>query len=186
MILHTLGPKETDSFKAAKYVKSRLFPNKFIDIKLHDSFDDIYENLENEKKDLMLVPVAYRSSTSNSNWIDNNYKYWDKINIIKTFSLPTMPMAFIKRDIKNNKIILHPATIAYLREFEEKHNLKLDSYFEKSKPFVLDKFAKENFEYAIISENILKKRFENKLIDFDYKILYRYEPKMIWCIYQIK
>ncbi|TPR14314.1 hypothetical protein [Apilactobacillus timberlakei] len=184
MILNTLGPKSTDSYEAAKFVKNKIFPK--INIQLHDSFDDIYENLSELEGECILVPVAYRSSSSSSNWVDNNYKYWNKLDIINTFVLSTMPMLLVKNDdIKIKNMILHPSTIAYLKDFENEFDININAEFDRSKPIVLDKFINENFRYSIVSENLLNEYINNKIINFNVDIIHKYQPKMIWCIYKV-
>lgn len=131
-IINTLGPKQTDSYHASQYLAKK----EEVDIRLHASFDDIYNGLAKLKGQYMLVPVAFRSAQSDANWVDNNYKYVDQLSIVDTFFLPTMPMILVHNLHQDNqKVVLHPATSALLHDF--KTDLVPD--YVSSKPEALKK-----------------------------------------------
>ncbi|WP_203619625.1 hypothetical protein [Apilactobacillus nanyangensis] len=177
-IINTLGPKETDSFKAAQFLASK----EEVEIKLHDSFDDIYSHLDQLNGEFMLVPVAYRSAVSDSNWVDNNYKYLDQLSIVDTFFLPTMPMILVHNLHQDNqKIVLHPSTSAFLHDFDE----DLVQDYVSSKPEALQKFLHGDYAYAIVSEEWFKKAMNKGIGDGRYETIQRFSPTMIWCLYKI-
>lgn len=177
-IINTLGPKQTDSYKAAQYLAER----EEVDIRLHDSFDDIYSDLSSLKDEYMLVPVAFRSAQSNDNWVDNNYKYVDQLAIVDTFFLPTMPMILVRNLHQDNqKVVLHPATSAFLHDFDE----DLIHDYVSSKPEALEKFLHGDYAYAIISEEWFENAMNQGIDGSQFEVIKRFSPTMIWCLYKI-
>lgn len=177
-IINTLGPKQTDSYQAAQYLAER----QEVDIRLHASFDDIYSDLANLKGQYMLVPVAFRSAQSDANWVDNNYKYVDQLEIVDTFFLPTMPMILVHNQQQDNqKVVLHPATSAFLHDFDA----DLIHDYVSSKPAALKKFFHGDYAYAIVSEEWYQKTMDKGIDGSQFEVIQRYSPTMIWCLYKI-
>ncbi|KOY79730.1 hypothetical protein RZ72_06240 [Apilactobacillus kunkeei] len=177
-IINTLGPKQTDSYKAAKYLAER----QEVEIRLHASFDDIYSELSKLKGEYMLVPVAFRSAESDANWVDNNYKYVDQLAIVDTFFLPTMPMILVHNlQQDNQKVVLHPATSAFLHDFD----VDLVHDYVSSKPEALKKFLQGDYAYAIVSEEWYQTAMNQGFDGSQFEVIKRFTPTMIWCLYKI-
>ncbi|MCF6514600.1 hypothetical protein GSH19_00165 [Lactobacillus sp. S2-2] len=175
MKLHTLGPNTTDSYCAYLYWKDKSISD--IKLVMHNSFEEIYNNLSNYKNDLFLVPTMYRDRYFD--WATYHYQYLDQLNIYDTFVLDTKPMILIKnKQIKNQKIGLHRATEPFLNNFESETAINLKREFTNSKSIALEKFSNNELEYAIVTES-------NQIKQSDFEIIKRYEPKIIWCVYQI-
>ncbi|KPN83324.1 hypothetical protein RZ76_13950 [Apilactobacillus kunkeei] len=176
--INTLGPKQTDSYKAAQYLAER----EEVDIRLHTSFDDIYSDLSNLKGEYMLVPVAFRSAQSNDNWVDNNYKYVDQLAIVDTFFLPTMPMILVRNlNQDNQKVVLHPSTSAFLYNFND----KVIHDYVSSKPEALKKFLHGDYSYAIVSKEWFESAINQGIDGSQFEVIKRFTPTMIWCLYKI-
>ncbi|CAI2556336.1 hypothetical protein AKUH4B101A_01380 [Apilactobacillus kunkeei] len=177
-IINTLGPKQTDSYQAAQYLAER----QEVDIRLHASFDDIYNGLAELKGQYLLVPVAFRSAQSDANWVDNNYKYVDQLSIVDTFFLPTMPMILVHNPKQDNqKVVLHPATSAFLHDFES----DLVPDYVSSKPEALKKFLHGDYAYAIVSEEWFESAMKQGFSGSQFEVIKRFTPTMIWCLYKI-
>ncbi|KRN04643.1 hypothetical protein [Holzapfeliella floricola] len=177
MRIHTLGPKTTDSYLAADH----LIDNKKAKIVLHSSFEDIYQNLDDLKNDYFLVPVAYQNHQHQTSFANYHYRYWQKLSIIETFSLETMPMVLLKNlDNRNYQIALHAATTELMNStFATSESPK--PIFVQSKPLAFDAFKNGDCQYAIVSHNF----DEYELNHLNYRTLKTFTPQMIWCLYHI-
>lgn len=177
MRIHTLGPKTTDSYLAADH----LIDNKKAKIVLHSSFEDIYQNLDDLKNDYFLVPVAYQNHQHQTSFANYHYRYWQKLSIIETFSLETMPMVLLENlDNQNYQITLHAATTELMNStFATSKSPK--PLFVQSKPLAFDAFKNGDCQYAIVSHNF----DEYELNHLNYRTLKTFTPQMIWCLYHI-
>ncbi|MCK8626987.1 hypothetical protein [Fructobacillus cardui] len=177
--IHTLGPKTTDSYKAAKHLQDEDPDYRGLTITLHDNFEDVYQHLTDFTGDYFLVPTAYQSDDGDS-WTRNNYRYLDHLTIQTTFALPTMPMLLTENQaLKNKKAILHPATTELIHQYmiDSHQNLAVD--FVPSKPLAQAAFEEGNYQYAIFSK-------QSFLPHDSLTIIKEYHPEMVWCLYQIK
>ncbi|MGX4645398.1 hypothetical protein [Holzapfeliella sp. JNUCC 80] len=182
-ILHTLGPKTTDSYKAASYFISQNTDCYPIDqIVLHSSFDEIYQQLDALNGDLFLVPVAYQNNQHHQSFADYHYRYWQSLTVLTSFHIPTMPMVLLENLAnQNHKISLHPATSELMKStFSNLDSLKIN--YVTSKPLAFDDFAKGNCQYAIVSHNFTNQ----ELSGLNYRIAKTFTPQMIWCLYKIE
>lgn len=180
MKIHTLGPKESDSNFAYEKILAKNSKLQNCILQLHESFSEIYENINNYSGDLFLVPVAYRGTRKFDNWTDNNFKYCKKLKILNCYSFNTKPMLLIENScVKQKNAIIHPSTISLLQNSILISDFKID--FANSKPQAFKKFCQMKYKYCIASEDVFKQsNFINK-----FNVKYKYTPEMIWCIYKI-
>ncbi|MEJ6401111.1 hypothetical protein [Nicoliella lavandulae] len=179
--LHTLGPKATDSFRAAQYLIHHHDKFKDEAIVLHDSFETIYQHLKSYSGDYFLVPTAYQSRTNHESWASNNYYFWQDLSIVDTFFLPTYPMLLVEnQDINNHHAVLHAATNELMNQFESTLDAPLERSYVTSKPLAKTAFAEGKFQYAIFSKPATPLSFE-----FHDRILQEYHIDMVWCVYEI-
>lgn len=178
MKIHTLGPRESDSNFAYNAICLKKKSIRSCQLKLHNTFSEIYSNLDEYKGDLFLVPVAYKGSKKSDNWTDNNFKYSNKLKIIYCCKLETKPMLLIEnKTIKKMNAIIHPATEILLDSLSK--NLMVD--YADSKPEAFKRFCCGNYKYCIASEDV----YNNFTSKPEFKILRRFTPEMIWCVYKI-
>lgn len=176
MKIHTLGPKTTDSCYAYRYWND-LHPSLDIELVLHHSFTEIYNDLSSYRGDLFLVPTVYRDE--NSDWANYHYQYLDQLSIYDVFVLNTKPMILARNQNQNNQqIVLHQATNPFVADYENKQQIRLEKSFADSKSIAFDQFLNGGFEYAIISET-------ERIKQHNFEVIKRYEPKIIWCVYQV-
>lgn len=178
MIIHTLGPENTDSYAAAQ----SLLQAEEDDIVGYPSFDTILHELERLKGDCVLFPVAFQSARKPYGWKEFNYDYWEKIELLQVFAKKTKPMVLIEnRDRKMDSAMIHPATKIFLEKYLNKVNETLPITYTDSKIKAWTAFKNMGLKYTIISEDV----FEKEKTD-QYQIVERYEPQMVWCLYKIK
>lgn len=179
MKVHTLGPKSTDSYFIAK----KKFKNA--EIICHNSYDIIIEKLDELKGEYLLIPTAYKSSKKNYDWKDFNFEYRKKLELKEVFYEKTKTMILIEnKDFVINKVLLHPATEIFFREYMKIEEIKLEIDYTDSKHIALDTFFNKNYRFVIASKDLYLNyncRFKNKKI-LEIK---EYNPVMVWCLYKI-
>ncbi|GAP02511.1 amino acid biosynthesis protein [Fructobacillus pseudoficulneus] len=178
-VIHTLGPKATDSYRAAKQMQDEDPAYQGQAIILHDNFEEVYQHLADFRGDFFLVPTAYQTGDGAS-WTRNNYRYLDQLTIAKVFHAKTLPMLLTENtSLADHTAITHAATIELLHQFMNHSNQELTIDYAPSKPLVQAAFESGQYQYAIFSKQ-----------DFQptdtLKIIREYHPEMVWCLYQIK
>lgn len=177
MIIHTLGPKSTDSYAAAK----SLLQSEEDDIVEYPSFDSLLHNLEQLKGQHVLFPVAFKSARRDYGWKEFNYDYWDKIELVNVFQRKTKPMLLIKnQQHTENTAMIHPATTIFLKKYLDAQSEQTVVRFTDSKYKAWKAFCKKSLKYTIISEDVYEKEKQP-----EHTVEERYEPVMVWCLYKI-
>ena len=178
--IHTLGPRETDSYLAAQGLTDEDPLYQHFSIQLHHDFSSIYENLDNYHGDYFLVPVGYQGPAGDT-WTSQHYAHWQELIIKKTWSTKTMEMLLVENtEQSNSKSVSHRTTKTLLQEFAEQNDLPVQIDYVPAKPLAADAFLSGNYQYAIFSQNAEKKLQQH------HRILARFQPEMIWCLDQIK
>ena len=184
MKLHTLGPTETDSQRAAMHF---ITTQKIV---LHDSFEEIFLHLDDYVGDQLIVPVAFKSNRlPELNWADINYSEWQRLAIVTTFALPLLTLSLVENTkFKRNVAIIHAATegllLRYLREQGLDNAWGPSVVFSPSKPVALAGFINDQNRFTIISEEQFLKLPESE--DPKYQVRQSLQPQMVWVVYQIK
>lgn len=175
MKVHTLGPNATDSYKAAKTIV------KDADIILHESFDEIIDNIEQYLNEYIIIPVAYTSHRKKYDWKDFNFQYCNRLKLCKVAALYTQPMLLLEKEISSNyDAIVHPATEIFLNKAK-----RIDSIeYAKSKYDAWKQFKNDyKYKYTLISKDVFE--MEKNECCYNLTILEEYKPIMIWCLYKI-
>ncbi|MDF7637338.1 hypothetical protein PT274_03555 [Leuconostocaceae bacterium ESL0958] len=177
--IHTLGPNSTDSYHAACRLTAADPHYQGATIRCHDSFEAIYQNLAQWPGDYFLVPVAYQDASGTS-WTNNNYRYSKVLKIVHTFAQPLLPLLLVENTaVQNQRMVLHAATDALREKLAAERGQAITAQYYSSKPLVAAAFASGQFQYGIFSEA----SFQDGA---DYQIIDRYQPEMVWCLYQIQ
>lgn len=177
MRIHTLGPKETDSYNAAKSLRGQN------EIVTYNSFEEIFFKFKELKGDYILIPAAYENISKDYGWKDFNFQYWECLKLDIVFEKYTKPMLLIENSkFEIDKVIVHPATEIFIKLYLDKENKNCKIEFENSKYLAWEKFLRSKYRYTIISKDVFDKTDTN----FEFKVLEEYEPIMVWCLYKIE
>ncbi|KRM61932.1 hypothetical protein FC26_GL001003 [Paucilactobacillus vaccinostercus DSM 20634] len=173
--IHTLGPKATDSYEASQHIPG----TEENEIVLHDSFDDIIEDLAQYAGDYLLLPAAYQSKQSDFGWRELSYEYWDRLKLETVYHHPLKTLCLIANfDFQQNKAVIHPATTNLLNAYLKKQQLSLSIHYAGSKAKAYDKFVAGGYRFTIVSEDSLEP-------GHPYQMIQKYHPDMVWCLYHI-
>lgn len=174
LIIHTLGPQETDSNDAAHYYLSKSSDKKG-QIILHNSYEEIISTFAKYKNEFFLIPTAFKSVTLNMTWGELHYHYLDQLILKNCFIHRLNPLVIIERcDRKNGIAYSHPATAQLLTS--RIHSCQVR--YSPSKYLAYQQYLKDG-QYTLTNE-------KNIVLSSKEKIIARYEPQMIWSLYQIK
>lgn len=177
MRIHTLGPRETDSYSAAKSLKGE---NKIV---IYNSFEEIFSRIKEFKGDYILIPTAYENISHNYGWKDFNFQYWECLKLHIVFKKYTKPMLLIENSqFKIDKVIVHPATEIFAKTYLDKENRNCQIEYANSKYLAWKRFLQNKYRYTIISKDV----FEETDTDSKLKVLEEYKPIMVWCLYKIE
>lgn len=172
MIIHTLGPAETDSYQAAvTYLRKQNLNGR---ITLHPSFEDIYQHLEQLREDYLIVPAAFRNQQGDS-WGDLHYRYANQLKLVDSLVTELAPMALLQRDDPSSSVAYtHAATLELLRASvaENITIVTVPSKYEAYQRFI------NNGRYALTSKKFVR-------LKAGIKINQEYTTQMLWGIYQI-
>lgn len=174
MIINTLGPKYTDSYRIAL----KLI-NKSIDkINLFNSFDNLIMKINDLKGQYILIPTAYKSTDKEYDWKDFNFEYSNELNLTKVFAHKTKPIMLIENtNFVINKAVIQPATSIFMKNYCYKQKLDLEIIFKPSKYAAFIYFKKYKFRYTIVSNDF-------KGVS-DFKLCRMFYPNMVWCLYEV-
>ncbi|WP_461213545.1 hypothetical protein [Lacticaseibacillus sp. GG6-2] len=171
-IIHTLGPKTTDSYDAATHIPGVVAPK----IQLHDCFDEIIERLADYVGDEFLLPAAYQSQRPDFGWRELCYEYSERLALQQVFNRPLQPMCLIENPrYTEDAAIIHPATENLLR-----HTLGAGDYlinYAGSKAAAYEQYKKIGYRYSIVSQ---------ELVEDPTQVLKTFQPDMVWCLYRIQ
>ncbi|HEY4400277.1 MAG TPA: hypothetical protein VGM95_07085 [Lactobacillaceae bacterium] len=173
MNLHTLGPANTDSARAARHY---LTDQSLV---LHDSFEAILQHLRAYRGDELLMPVAFTSREQpDLNWADFNYVSADKVHLKASFVLPLMPLILVENTAyQRDEAVIHAATEGLLRQYLASEVGEIE--FVASKPVAQAVFLARQSRYTIVSADTFTS------VDARYVVRRRFEPQMIWAVYDI-
>ncbi|WP_054975483.1 hypothetical protein [Paenibacillus sp. A3] len=166
----TLGPEGTDASTVANLVSEKVI--------YRNSFPDCMEYaLEHDY--LALICVGYverKGEVVVDNWVDLNFRYHKKMELIEVFKSETKPMALAKRRNCHecNTIVIHPAT----KEFASQLVPQAKVSYVNNKPLAVELVAEGHFDYCIGSQDVVQ-QYDSLEIT---KIIP--PPVMIWAVYQ--
>ncbi len=170
-VIHTLGPKTTDSYDAATHIPGRA-PAK---IQLHRCFDEIIASLGAYVGDEFLVPTAFQSQRPDFGWRELCYEYSERLQLRQVFQRPLQPMCLIENPrYTEDAAIIHPATENLLR-----HTLGAGDYhvnYAGSKAAAYAEYQNVGYRYSIVSAT---------LVEEPTQIIKTFRPDMVWCLYRI-
>lgn len=170
-MIHTLGPKTTDSYDAATHIPGVDHP----EIQLHPNFDEIIAALADYAGDQFLLPVAYQSARPDFGWRELCYEYSSQLELRQVFHRHLQAMVLIENPhYQKDAAIIHPATENLLR-----HQLGAGDYpvdYAGSKAQAYEDYQTQGYRYCITSANLLPANTP---------VLAKFEPDMVWCLYDI-
>ncbi|KRL00864.1 hypothetical protein [Liquorilactobacillus capillatus] len=174
MIIHTLGPQETDSNDAAQYYIQHNALSK-AQIVLSASYTDIINALPQYQNDFLLIPTAFKSVALNLTWGELHYQYLDQLELKDCFIHRLNPLVMIEHCQRKSGIAYsHPATAKLLAAKVHPQQM----YYSASKYLAYQQYLHDG-QYTLTNE-------KNIVLSSEEKIIARYEPQMIWSLYQIK
>ncbi|MGF9820108.1 hypothetical protein [Brevibacillus agri] len=165
----TLGPSGTDAEHVARSLSNRVI--------LCESFNESME-YSYQNNVLALICCGYidiKNGVSVDGWVDLNFRYLNKMEIVKTFDMPTKPICIAKRFdcIHPKTLVLHPAT----KVFADKIPYNLETHYVNNKPTAVKLVDDGKYDMCIGSLDVVQKY--NHL-----EVLETFQPKMIWALYQ--
>ncbi|WP_353948679.1 hypothetical protein ABNN70_02585 [Sporolactobacillus sp. Y61] len=177
MIIHTLGPEETDSSSAAyHYLKKRQTAGQIV---LHDCFEDITHHLTDYRSDFLIMPAAYKSFRDHIDWADFHYSHLRGLRLVACFRHPLNPLVLVRRNGASNGIACtHPATTTLLRHYLGDTASDCEIRYADSKYLAYQMYRREKARYVITSLRIVR-------LDPDESIEQTWTPDMVWCVYEI-
>ncbi|WP_076459490.1 hypothetical protein [Limosilactobacillus caccae] len=171
MRLHTLGPRQTDSYAAAKeYLAKQKNAGEII---LHRSFAEIYGHLASLRGDYMIVPAAYQNNDQEG-WGQLHYRYFSQLELVDGIVTTLSPLVLCEKDAREEIAYTHPATVELIRQYCGENTLvrlsssKVDAYHD----FLVDG------RYVITSKKLIKPADNVTIIK-------SFNTRMLWAIYQI-
>lgn len=167
----TLGPCGTDAERIAKMFSSNIV--------LCDTFAAAMEKAYNEDLTALICCgfIQKEKDALTDCWVDLNFRYLNKMEIVHCFFFPTKPMCIAKRkDCKNPKsIIIHPSTETFVKHLRGKYEI---NYID-NKPGAVKSVSEGKYEMCIGSLDIVEKHDELEVLEV-------FEPTMVWSLYQRK
>ncbi|WP_348921673.1 hypothetical protein [Enterococcus rotai] len=175
MIINTLGPVGSDSYRVAK-----TLIDVHDEINIYSSFDEIIAKIDDMENQYILIPTAYRSALSEYDWKDFNFEYWERMDLANVFHRKTKIMMLVENaKFKKDCAIIHPATSIYMKKYIAKQYLNSKIEFASSKCKAYERFVKFDYRFTIASEDNIS--FKNS-----YKIIKKIQPEMVWCVYKVR
>lgn len=170
MILHTLGPKETDSNMAAIWYAKR---HSEIKIQLHDNFLEVLNHLTDFQGDMVLIPMAYQDAEGNSLG-DYHYRLLRQMQLVDVFLTKLDPIVVLENQGPSHKLYTHPATMEIAKQYQNNYEIELTD----SKYAAYQNYQKDGKLVITNQKNI-------QVLAPNEKIIKTIHSKMGWCIYQI-
>ncbi len=176
--IHTLGPKETDSFAAAHYFAQQQ--SEDVSIILHDSFETIFKHLTRYSGDLLLLPAAFKSKRIHSDWADIHYRFLTQLKLIDSFIYQLSDLVLIEnQQFSINQSFIHAATESLLTTYLKEKKQTTNIQFSSSKYFAYYDYRLKNARYVITNLKNVKLR-KTEAIKKNYRV------NMLWSVYKIR
>lgn len=174
MIIHTLGPKETDSNAAAQYFVQNILKQS-AKIALHPSFEELFTKMEQFGGDFLLIPTAFSSKTLNLSWGQWHYRNLEQLILKDAFIFKLGEMVLLKNRQRSTGIAYtHAALADLLQQYVPQAKIKCTA----SKYLAYQKYLIDG-QFVLTNEKNIKLQSNEKIIK-------RFSPRMIWAVYQIK
>lgn len=174
MIIHTLGPEQTDSYAAALTYQHQ-HPAIDCQIVLHSSFDALYHHLTDYPGDYLLIPAAYRSRAGLS-WGDFHYRYLNQLTLVDSFITQLDPLVLIQDPQRIRTVAYTHAATADLARQHLPGNVRLE--LASSKYLAYQAFRRHG-GYALVSQKLVDPTAGDQ-------ILQRFPARMLWSVYLIE
>ncbi|MDN7145606.1 hypothetical protein QS460_06650 [Liquorilactobacillus mali] len=174
MRIHTLGPKQTDSYAATKYYVNQHLMNQGVEIELHTSFEKIIAQMSKYQGEYIVIPAAFKSKELGVDWGDFHYRNIERLKLITSFIFEISPLVLLKNSRCNSGIAYtHAALADLLRQVVEPAEIRC----AKSKYLAYQEYL-EDGQYVLTNTKNIHLR-ENEII------LKKFSPQMVWVVYQI-
>lgn len=177
VIIHTLGPEETDSCDAAHYyLREKKGTGR---IMLHACFEDVIDHLEDYQGDYFIIPAAFKSGRNHMDWADFHYAHLKQLTLVTCFCHRLNPLALVRRHTATNPVAYtHPATAVLLENYLENVHDSVEIKYADSKFLAYQRYTAEQAHYVLTN-------LHNVRLSDNENIERIYTPDMIWCVYQI-
>lgn len=181
IIINTLGPQTTDSYRAAEYwIKKNKYEN--FEIVGYKSFESLFRSVKESQHIVMPLGYSNRNGQEFKGWVDFHFRFWDELEIYEVFELHTKEMVLLNnRQYKKNGIVIQSATYQLAKSTIDLEDRMF--FYSPSKALALEEFLKHGYQYTICSkDNYVQKGLEKRS---NYTIVKEYNPIMVWIVYRI-
>lgn len=177
MIIHTLGPAETDSCEAASdYLRHQCDDGRLV---LHDSFESVINHLDAFVGDFLLIPAAFKSSRRNIDWADVHYGCLEQLKLVDCFHGQLDPLVLVRRkDAAHAIAYTHPATAALLKKYLQNSDRSVEIRYTDSKYLAYQNYRLNHAQLVVTNKKIISLG-EQETIEKTYAV------DMVWCVYKI-
>lgn len=175
MLIHTLGPAETDSYAAAQHY-CQTHPKEHAHVFLHASFEEVLTQLTAYRGGAyLLLPAAFKSKMLKLSWGELHYDLLDQLQLIDCFIYQLAPLVIIENQTRLTGIAYsHAATAKLLAKTVTPQKIKCCA----SKYLAYQQFLQDG-QYVLTNQ-------KNVELHSDDRIIAHFKPDMVWCLYQIK
>lgn len=172
-IIHTLGPDSTDSSAAAAYYVQTQQPDA--KVCLHPSYEGILTHLTAYRGSCLLIPAAFQSRQLHETWGDIHYCELNTLNLKTSFTTTLDALLLVEnQQASNNNGYTHAATAKLLTQTVPSVTVKT----AVSKYQAYQNFRKTQARYVLTNA-------KNLILQPTDRIIKRWQPKMVWCLYDI-
>lgn len=174
MRIHTLGPKQTDSYAATIYYIEQYLVNQTVEIQLHTSFEKLITQISKYQNEYIVMPTAFKSSELGIDWGDFHYRNVNRLKLVTSFIFEISPLILLEnRKCNSGVAYTHAALADLMSQVVEPTEIKCTG----SKYLAYQKYL-ENGQYVLTNT-------KNIYLRKDEIVLKRFKPQMVWVVYQI-
>jgi hypothetical protein len=178
VIIHTLGPEATDSSHATDYyLKGKPGTSQVV---LHRRFEDITDHLRDYQGDFLIIPAAFKSFRSHTDWADFHYEHAADLTLMDCFRHPLNRLVLIRRlNAVHDVAYTHPSTSALLKSYLKSVGDRPRIAYADSKYLAYQKYKEMRARFVLTNHRNVH-LIPGEIIERSWT------PDMVWCVYQIK
>lgn len=179
--IKTLGPKTTDSYRAAIMWCQKRFKSEIYTIELSDCMEDAFLNMNSGEFIVMPMGYSNREDQEYFSWVDIHFRNLGLVNIADVFLMHTKEMIVVENlEYKINKGVIQSSTYQLLKGCISNID---DIDYAPSKSRALSKMLEDDYRYVVCS----KDEFENRVGTLNNKYIIKsiIEPTMVWIVYEV-
>ncbi|MCD2257351.1 amino acid biosynthesis protein [Agrilactobacillus fermenti] len=173
MLIHTLGPTTTDSCLAIQTYLAQQHVTA--QIQLHPNYETILTHLTDYKSEYLWIPAAFQSQVLHETWGDIHYCQLDHLDLQTSFTNQLDQLLLLENTLVTNQIAFtHAATAKLLLQQLPDAVIKTSP----SKYQAYQIFLNNPVRYVLTNARIITLRATDQILKV-------WQPKMVWCLYQI-